>query len=132
MSGMQGYLQADANRPVAVKQLFNKNNQSGMAEFLNEVVVVTAIKHRNLVNLKGCCVREDQRLLVYEFMDNNDLEHHLFRKITITRKIRMCSLVNLMCTDFMCSTRLLKFRSLILKVHMVNYMNSSHSNDICN
>ena len=95
LSGMQGYLQADANRPVAVKQLFNKNNQSGMAEFLYEVVVVTAIKHRNLVNLKGCCVREDQRLLVYEFMDNNDLEHHLFRKITITRKIRMCSLVKL-------------------------------------
>lgn len=75
---MQGYLHENAN-PVAVKQLFIKNQQS-ITEFLNEVVVVTAIKHRNLVNLKGCCIREDQRLLVYEYLDNNDLAHHLFRK----------------------------------------------------
>lgn len=77
---MQGYLQANAD-PVAVKQLFITNPQS-ITEFLNEVVVVTAIKHRNLVNLKGCCVREDQRLLVYEYLDNNDLARHLFRKKT--------------------------------------------------
>ncbi|KAG0597364.1 hypothetical protein M758_UG331900 [Ceratodon purpureus] len=72
----KGYLHENAN-PVAVKQLFIKNQQS-ITEFLNEVVVVTAIKHRNLVNLKGCCIREDQRLLVYEYLDNNDLAHHLF------------------------------------------------------
>ncbi|KAG0586881.1 hypothetical protein KC19_2G124600 [Ceratodon purpureus] len=64
---------------VAVKQLFIRNQQS-ITEFLNEVVVVTAIKHRNLVNLKGCCVREDQRLLVYEYLDNNDLARHLFNQ----------------------------------------------------
>ncbi|KAG0597369.1 hypothetical protein M758_UG332200 [Ceratodon purpureus] len=77
---MQGYLHANAD-PVAVKQLFLKNQQS-ITEFLNEVVLVTAIKHRNLVNLRGCCVREDQRLLVYEYVDNNDLEYHLFRRGT--------------------------------------------------
>ncbi|KAG0586838.1 hypothetical protein KC19_2G121500 [Ceratodon purpureus] len=74
----KGYLHENAN-PVAVKQLFIKNQQS-ITEFLNEVVVVTAIKHRNLVNLKGCCIREDQRLLVYEYLDNNDLAHHLFHQ----------------------------------------------------
>lgn len=78
--GMQGHLHQNAT-PVAVKQIFIKNKQS-ITEFLNEVVVVTAIKHRNLVNLKGCCVREDQRLLVYEYLDNNDLAHHLFCKTT--------------------------------------------------
>ena len=57
-------------------------------------------------------------------MDNNDLEHHLFRKITITCKICMCSLVNLIYTDFKCFTRLFKFQSSNLKVHEVNYMNS--------
>lgn len=80
--GMQGQLHANAS-PVAVKQLFIKNQQS-ITEFLNEVVLVTAIKHRNLVNLKGCCVREDQRLLVYEYVDNNDLAHHLFRNTFLT------------------------------------------------
>jgi hypothetical protein len=46
----------------------------GMDEFLNEVVLITGMKHRNLVNLKGCCLREDQRLLVYEYVDNCDVD----------------------------------------------------------
>ncbi|KAG0559647.1 hypothetical protein KC19_10G121000 [Ceratodon purpureus] len=58
---------------VAVKQLFAKTNQ-GIDEFLNEVVVLTGIRHRNLVNLKGCCIREQQRLLVYEYVDNYDID----------------------------------------------------------
>ena len=78
-SCVQGYLQENA-KPIAVKQLFVKNQKS-ITEFLNEVVVVTAIKHRNLVNLKGCCIREDQRLLVYEYLDNKDLAYHLFGKM---------------------------------------------------
>lgn len=61
---------------VAVKQLFGKTNQ-GIDEFLNEVVLLTGMKHRNLVNLKGCCIREQQRLLVYEYMDNHDIDHAL-------------------------------------------------------
>ncbi|KAG0602844.1 hypothetical protein M758_10G046000 [Ceratodon purpureus] len=89
----KGYLQANAI-PVAVKQLFIKNQQS-ITEFLNEVVVVTAIKHRNLVNLRGCCVREDQRLLVYEYVDNNDLSHHLFdskenQRLTWPARFNIC------------------------------------------
>lgn len=58
---------------VAVKQLFVKNTQ-GMDDFLNEVVLITGMKHRNLVNLKGCCLREHQRLLVYEYVDNYDID----------------------------------------------------------
>ncbi|KAG0559504.1 hypothetical protein KC19_10G110300 [Ceratodon purpureus] len=61
---------------VAVKQLFGKTSQ-GIDEFLNEVVLLTGMKHRNLVNLKGCCIREQQRLLVYEYVDNHDIDHVL-------------------------------------------------------
>lgn len=96
--GTQGYLQGNAD-PVAVKQLFIKNQQS-ITEFLNEVVVVTAIKHRNLVNLKGCCVREDQRLLVYEYLENNDLARHLFSKRTTYMLSSMYSLVIIISTDY--------------------------------
>ncbi|KAG0557806.1 hypothetical protein KC19_11G158400 [Ceratodon purpureus] len=63
---------------VAVKQLFVKNTQ-GIDDFLNEVVLITGMKHRNLVNLKGCCLREHQRLLVYEYVDNYDVEQVLLR-----------------------------------------------------
>jgi hypothetical protein len=65
---------------VAVKQLFVKNAQ-GIDEFLNEVVLITGMKHRNLVNLKGCCLREDQRLLIYEYVDNYDVDQVLLRKL---------------------------------------------------
>ncbi|KAG0612456.1 hypothetical protein M758_6G029200 [Ceratodon purpureus] len=62
---------------VAVKQLLTRAQQS-MDDFLNEVVLLTTVKHRNLVKLKGCCLRGDRRLLVYEFVDNYDLAETLF------------------------------------------------------
>jgi hypothetical protein len=65
---------------MAVKQLFAKTTQ-GIDEFLNEVVLLTGMKHRNLVNLKGCCIREQQRLLVYEYVDNYDVEKVLLGEL---------------------------------------------------
>jgi serine/threonine protein kinase len=63
---------------VAVKQLFNESQQS-IDEFLNEIVLITGVKHRNLVKLKGCCITTlKKRLLVYEYVENNDLEQALF------------------------------------------------------
>lgn len=62
---------------VAVKQLFSKSQQS-LDVFLNEIVLVAAVKHRNLVKLKGCCIRKDQRLLVHEYVEVGDLEQVLF------------------------------------------------------
>ena len=47
-------------------------------EFLNEIVLITGIRHRNLVKLKGCCLRDDQRLLVYEYIENGDLSDALW------------------------------------------------------
>ncbi|KAH9544895.1 hypothetical protein CY35_12G019900 [Sphagnum magellanicum] len=65
---------------VAVKQLFNESQQS-IDEFLNEIILITGVKHRNLVKLKGCCITTSKkRLLVYEYVENNDLEEALFGK----------------------------------------------------
>lgn len=63
-----------------MKQLFVKNTQ-GIDDFLNEVVLITGMKHRNLVNLKGCCLREHQRLLIYEYVDNYDIDQVLLREL---------------------------------------------------
>nr|APU94858.1 leucine-rich repeat receptor-like protein kinase [Pohlia nutans] len=65
---------------VAVKQLLNLAKQN-MDDFLNEVVLLTGVKHRNLVKLKGCCLRETQRLLVYEYVENYDLSAVLFESM---------------------------------------------------
>ncbi len=75
---MQGTL-ADGS-VVAVKQLLSKAQQN-MDDFLNEVVLLTSVKHRYLVKLRGCCLRGDRRLLVYEFVDNHDLAETLFGKL---------------------------------------------------
>ncbi|CAK9216337.1 unnamed protein product [Sphagnum troendelagicum] len=62
---------------VAVKLLTTKSHQ-GTDDFLNEVVSITGITHKNLVKLKGCCLHRTQRLLVYEFLENKDLAEALW------------------------------------------------------
>ncbi|CAM6001652.1 unnamed protein product [Sphagnum balticum] len=64
---------------MAIKQLFVKT-QENIDEFLNEVVIISGVKHRNLVKLKGCCLRDNKRLLVYEYLENGDLANLLFGK----------------------------------------------------
>ncbi|KAM3350126.1 hypothetical protein ACQJBY_022742 [Aegilops geniculata] len=63
-------------RRVAVKQLKVGGGQ-GEKEFRAEVDIISRIHHRHLVTLVGYCVTENHRLLVYEFVSNGTLEHHL-------------------------------------------------------
>jgi len=69
-------------RVVAVKKLKGRPETiQAEEEFLTEVRLLSSIRHRNLVRLLGCCTREPERLLVYEFMSNNSLNKHLFGKL---------------------------------------------------
>lgn len=62
---------------VAVKKLHP--TEQNTAEFFREMVNITGIKHRNLIQLLGCCVREkQQRMLVYEFAENRSLAEALW------------------------------------------------------
>ncbi|PON54668.1 Mitogen-activated protein kinase kinase kinase [Parasponia andersonii] len=62
---------------IAVKQLSSKSKQ-GNREFINEIGMISALQHPNLVKLHGCCIEGKQLLLVYEYMENNSLAHSLF------------------------------------------------------
>ncbi|KAK3428065.1 hypothetical protein EUGRSUZ_F04177 [Eucalyptus grandis] len=62
---------------IAVKQHSSKSKQ-GNREFLNEISMIFALQHPNLVKLYGCCIEGNQLLLVYEYMENNSLAHALF------------------------------------------------------
>ncbi|KAK1581899.1 hypothetical protein Q3G72_010082 [Acer saccharum] len=62
---------------IAVKRLSSKSKQ-GNREFLNEIGMISCLQHPNLVKLYGCCIEEDQLLLVYEYMENNSLARALF------------------------------------------------------
>ncbi|CAL5390986.1 unnamed protein product [Camellia sinensis] len=62
---------------IAVKQLSSKSKQ-GNREFVNEIGMISALQHPNLVKLYGCCIEGNQLLLIYEYMENNCLGRALF------------------------------------------------------
>ncbi|XAR59327.1 Non-specific serine/threonine protein kinase [Bertholletia excelsa] len=62
---------------IAVKQLSSKSKQ-GSREFVNEIGIISGLQHPNLVRLYGCCIEQNQLLLVYEYMENNSLAQALF------------------------------------------------------
>lgn len=66
-------------RVVAVKQLKAGSGQ-GEREFRAEVEIISRVHHRYLVSLVGYCIAEHHRLLLYEFVPNKTLEHHLHGK----------------------------------------------------
>ncbi|KAK8664502.1 hypothetical protein V6N13_084290 [Hibiscus sabdariffa] len=64
---------------VAVKKLSIASNQ-GKEQFVTEIATISAVQHRNLVKLYGCCIGGNQRLLVYEYLENKSLDQALFGK----------------------------------------------------
>ncbi|KAH9779321.1 putative leucine-rich repeat receptor-like serine/threonine-protein kinase [Citrus sinensis] len=62
---------------IAVKQLSSKSKQ-GNREFINEIGMISALQHPNLVKLYGCCIEGNQLLLIYEYLENNSLARALF------------------------------------------------------
>ncbi|KAH1162724.1 hypothetical protein GLYMA_01G118900v4 [Glycine max] len=73
---------------VAVKQLSTRSRQ-GSREFVNEIGLISALQHPCLVKLYGCCMEEDQLLLIYEYMENNSLAHALFAKNDESEKCQL-------------------------------------------
>ncbi|KAH9795850.1 putative LRR receptor-like serine/threonine-protein kinase [Citrus sinensis] len=64
-------------RVIAVKQLSIASHQ-GKNQFVNEIATISAVQHRNLVRLYGCCIEGARRLLVYEYLENKSLDQVLF------------------------------------------------------
>ncbi|XP_022871259.1 LEAF RUST 10 DISEASE-RESISTANCE LOCUS RECEPTOR-LIKE PROTEIN KINASE-like 1.1 isoform X2 [Olea europaea var. sylvestris] len=64
-------------REVAIKRLY-EHNYKRVEQFMNEIKILTCLRHLNLVSLYGCTSRHSRELLlVYEYIPNGTVADHI-------------------------------------------------------
>nr|GMD08804.1 L-type lectin-domain containing receptor kinase IX.1-like [Ipomoea batatas] len=67
------------DKEVAVKRV-SSQSQQGVNEYAAEVNIISRLRHRNLVPLRGWCHENGELLLVYKYMPGGSLDSYLFKR----------------------------------------------------
>ncbi|KAK6141130.1 hypothetical protein DH2020_025121 [Rehmannia glutinosa] len=67
------------NKGVVIGAIETQSVNQGEKQFRTEVSTIGTIQHVNLVRLRGFCPgRSNEKMLVYDYMENGSLDSHLF------------------------------------------------------
>ena len=62
---------------VAIKTLKNANSQDSKLNFDREAELLTNIQHEHIVTFYGVCCEGETCFMVFEYMENGDLNNYL-------------------------------------------------------
>ncbi|KAL6526299.1 hypothetical protein OROMI_029939 [Orobanche minor] len=70
---LYGVLPTATRQLVAIKRFSPSSTQLNHSEFQNEIHLLSNLQHRNIIKLPGYCIHREEKLIVYEFMENATL-----------------------------------------------------------